>query len=406
MVHINVANFAVAVERGVDRRLRDRPLIVAPEAAARAAVYDMSEEAYQAGIRKGMELPRARRLCRDARVLHPHFDRYERAMAALLRCAMPYTPQIEVVDEAGHLFLDLSGTSRLFGPAADVAWRIRKEARAELELDPIWSVAPNKLVAKVATRLVKPTGEYIVEPGEEQEFLAPLPVQLLPGLGLDQRRLLNELQLLRAADVARLPLARLQQAFGPAAQRLYDTVRGVDRSPVLPAVRRHGRVWMDHEFGEDRHDEQALEGALFDLAERTGSLLRRQGLGARRVEVLLHYSDGLRAGRRASCGEATANDFALFALARPALRRAWTRRVRVRHLRLACDRLTRPSRQLALLPEQRQQGQNQERVVTALDQIRGRFGAQAIRVGRTLAVDTGASDVGTAAVGAASGDAA
>ena len=384
VLHLNVANFAVAVERGVDCRLRDWPVIVAPEGAARAVVYDMSEEAYQAGIRKGMALRQAQRRCRDARLLAPHFDRYERAMRALQARALPLTPQVEVVDEAGHLFLDLSGTSRLHGPPRDVAWRLRRQIQADLGLDPIWSLAPNKLVAKVATRLVKPDGEYLVEPGEERRFLAPLPVHLLPGLERDQLALLRELNLRCAADVARLPLGRLEEAFGPGAGLLHDTVRGVDPTPVLPAGRRMGRLWLDHEFGDDQHRPDVVEAALFSLVERAGRRLRRRRLGARRVGLQLDYSDGLRALGSASRREATANDFALHGLARTALGRAWTRRVRLRHLRLICDRLAAPSTQLSLLPQEQGRAHSQEQLVGALDRIRQRFGIESIRVGRTL----------------------
>jgi len=95
IIHLNVADFAVAVERAVDCRLKDRPVIIAPEGAARAAVYDMSEEAYRNGIRKGMALRRAVRLCRDARLLPPHPDRYEHAMRSLLKQTLPYSPLIE-----------------------------------------------------------------------------------------------------------------------------------------------------------------------------------------------------------------------------------------------------------------------------------------------------------------------
>ena len=103
IIHLNVADFAVAVERAVDCRLKDRPVIIAPEGAARAAVYDMSEEAYLNGIRKGMALRRAVRLCKNVRILPPHPDRYEHAMRALLKQTLPYSPLIETgeADEVG-----------------------------------------------------------------------------------------------------------------------------------------------------------------------------------------------------------------------------------------------------------------------------------------------------------------
>jgi hypothetical protein len=108
IIHLNVADFAVAVERLLDRRLTGRPLIIAPEAAPRATVYDMSDEAYQAGVRKGMPLHRAARLCRDAPILPPRPQRYEQAMTDLLHQGLPYSPLIEPGECDGHLFVDVS----------------------------------------------------------------------------------------------------------------------------------------------------------------------------------------------------------------------------------------------------------------------------------------------------------
>ena len=232
VIHINVADFAVAVERALDRRLRERPVIVAPEGVARAVVYDMSEEAYQAGVRKGMALRRAVRLCADVRILPPHPARYEQAMQALIRQALPYSPLIEPGAADGHLFVDVTGTGRLFGPPADVAWRLRRQARAELDLEPVWAVASNKLVAKVATRLVKPDGESVVRAGEEAAFLAPVPLHLVPGIERQDLVRLGDFNFRCAGQVAGLGPEALQVPFGRRALDLFETVRGIDRSPV------------------------------------------------------------------------------------------------------------------------------------------------------------------------------
>ncbi len=385
IIHLNVADFAVAVERCVDSRLRGRPVIIAAAGAARARVYDMSEEAFQGGVRKGMPLGLARRRCRDARVLPPHWDRYERAMAALVKQALPYSPLIEPGEDDGHLFLDVTGAGRLFGPSMDIAWRLRKEAKADMDLDPIWSVAPNKLVAKVATRLVKPDGEYIVGAGEEKSFLGPLPMAILPGLESGDLARLREFNLTLAGQVAALDLAQLGIPFGKRAPFLYETVRGVDSSPVLPVGRRAPRVIEDHEFGDDTNEESVLEGALYSLVERLGCELRRRRLAARRIALALDYSDGVRRIRQGALRPASANDITLFAKARKVLRIAWTRRVRIRHLRLICDRLVFPPAQLDLFAADRKEKQKREGLVIALDGIRQRFGPNAIRVGRTMA---------------------
>ena len=167
IIHLNVADFAVAVERAVDGRLKDRPIIIAPEGAARAAVYDMSEEAYRGGIRKGMALRNAVRRCKDARILAPHPDRYEQAMRALLKQALPYSPFIETGEDDGHLFMDATGTTRLFGSPMDVAWRLRKQIRTDLCLDPIWSVAPNKLGYPEEIKFLQPQQVIVLDAGNQ-----------------------------------------------------------------------------------------------------------------------------------------------------------------------------------------------------------------------------------------------
>ena len=383
IIHINVADFAVAVERLADRQLKKRSVIIAPEGAARATVYDMSEEAYQAGVRKGMALRRARRLCRDARILPPHTARYEQAMTALLRQALPFSPLIEPGEDDGHLFVDVSGTSRLFGPPVDVAWRLRRESQKILGLDPIWSLAANKLVAKVASRLVKPLGEYIVAPGDEASFLSPLPVWLIPGIERQDLARLREFNLTTVRQVTALKKAHLQTGFGRRADFLADALRGIDTAPVLPVGQQPPRVMLNHAFGTDTNKPAAVESALYRLVEQAGRWLRQQGRTTRRVHITVDYSDGRRCTRQIRVKPATANDLVLFPFVRRALNLAWHRRVRIRHLRLCCDRLVFPPAQMPLFEEERQTCARQENIIAAMDKIRDRFGAQAVRVGRS-----------------------
>jgi DNA polymerase IV len=385
IIHLNVADFAVAVERAVDHRLNGRPVVIAPEGAARATVYDMSNEAYITGIRKGMALRRALRLCKDARVLPPHPDRYELAMRDVLKRALPYSPLIETGEDDGHLFMDATGTCRLFGPPTDVAWRLRKQIKTDLGLDPIWSVAPNKLVAKVATRLVKPDGEYIVSGGEEEALLAPLPVSLVPGIERNDQIRLREFNLTHASQVAALSLEQLEIPFAARALPLYEAVRGIDPSPVLPVGQKPPKMVADHEFGNDTNDVHTLEAVLYGLVEQLGNRLRRRRRAARRIAIILDYSDGMRRARQVAARPATANDLILFALARRTLQTAWTRRVRVRHMRLVCDRLIFPPAQLELFAADRKEKDRRAGLITAIDAVRRRFGSEAVRLGRTLA---------------------
>jgi DNA polymerase-4 len=385
IIHLNIADFAVAVERAVDCRLKDRPVIIAPEGAARAAVYDMSQEAYLNGIRKGMPLRRAVRLCRDAQILPPHLDRYEHTMRALLKQTLPYSPLIESGETDGHLFMDVTGSARLFGPPMDVAWRLRRQVKKDLGLDPIWSVAPNKLMAKVATRLVKPDGEFLVGAGEEEALLAPLPISLVPGIERNDLLRLREFNLSRVWHLTALSLEQLQIPFGTRALFLYEAARGIDPSPVLPVGQKPPKIIADHEFGNDTNDTSTLESALYGLVEQAGDQLRRRRRGARRVAVILDYSDGKRCGRQLAAKPATANDLTLFELARRTLQLAWIRRVRIRHLRLICDRLTFPPAQLELFAAEQNRNERRANLISAVDRIRNRFGNEAVRFGRSLA---------------------
>jgi DNA polymerase-4 len=378
VIHLNVADFAVAVERTIDRRLAGRPVIIAPQDAVRATVYDMSEEAYRAGVRKGMAFARALRLCPDARALPPHPERYEQAMHSLTERALLYSPRIEAGEADGHLFIDATGTRRLFGPPVDVAWRLRRQFRTDFGLAPIWSVAVNKLVAKVATRLVKPEGEYIVRAGEEESFLAPLSLGLIPGIEREDLARLREFNFTRAGEVAALRVEDLQVPFGKRALFLHEAVRGVDSSPVRAVGEVPPRVTADYEFGTDTNDVTAIKAALYLLVERAGDRLRRQRRAARSVAVIVDYSDGARGMRQAAARPATANDLTLFEVACRALLAAGSRRVRVRHLRLVCDRLMFPPAQLALFEDDRQKTEKRDRLIRAVDTVRQRFGREAI----------------------------
>jgi DNA polymerase-4 len=385
IIHINVADFAVAVERVLDRRLKDRPVIIAPQGAPRAAVYDMSEEAFQAGVRKHMPLIRALRRCRDAQILPPRPDRYCQAMGRMQKSALPCSPLIEPGDGDGHLFVDVTGSSRLLGPPVDVAWRLGRWIRRDLDLTPIWSVATSKLIAKTASRLVKPLGEYIVEPGDEAAFLAPLPLFLVPAIERSDLVRLEDFNITRVFQATALDTDQMQTLFGNRSRFIRDRLRGVDPSPVRSVDQPPPRVIQNREFGNDTNQRAQVEGSLYRLVERAGRHLRRQALAARRIGIILEHTDGVRRVRQVAAKPPTANDFALFVHARRVLNLTWRRRVRLRRMTLICDRLTFPPAQRLLFESEQQSADNQERLVAAMDRIRCRFGANALAMGRTLA---------------------
>lgn len=381
ILHLNVTDFAVAVEQLADTTLKGRPLVIAPQRTARATVYDMSEEAYLSGIRKGMPLLQATRICRGAEVRQPRPELYRRAMDEFLRQVRSYSPRLEHGIGDGHVFVDLTGTHRLFGPAMDVGLRVRRAVRRQLGFNPIWTLATSKLVAKVASRLVKPVGEYIVSPGEEEDFLAPLPVSLLPGLTDGELRRLGEFRISTVGQLAGLSRGQLLVPFGRGCDYLYDASRGIDGAPVQAGTAKEA-VAFEHVFAGDTNDQQEVAAALAGMAGRAGMELRSRRQEARRIAVWVRYADGLQVIRQATARRATASDFQLRQLADQALARAWLRRGRLRSCRLVCDNLCRQSPQLPLFAETRENERRQEGLLAAMDAIRSRYGQTLIATGR------------------------
>ena len=381
IIHLNVTDFAVAVERIQDSSLKQVPLIVAPARAARALVYDMSEEAYKDGVRKGMRLNLARKYCRQAQVVHPQPALYRRAMAALVKRVVRYTPLVEQGEEDGHLFLDVTGTHRLFGPAPDIAWRLRRQFQSDLGLDPVWSLASNKLVSKVASRIVRPFGEYIVGTGEEHSFLAPLPLSMLPGLKPEEMRVLADFNLQCIGQLAKLSRKQLHVPFQKRSAYLYDASRGKDRTAVVPGRAGKTRIVCGHVFEEDSGKYSEIQSVLTRLVHETGRSLRKKRMLGRRIGISLTYSDGKSIIRQATRKKGSDNDFMLRTLALTAFDRAWQRRVRIRRCVLICDCLVPRSQQQTLFVMQTRQEQQQEKIVNAMDRVCNRFGNGTICLG-------------------------
>lgn len=381
IIHLNITDFAVAVERIKDSSLKQMPLIVAPLQASRALVYDMSEEAYGDGVRKGMRLNLAQKYCRHAQVVAPQPALYRKAMVALVKRVAFYTPLVEQGVEDGHLFMDVTGTHRLFGPAPDIAWRLRKQLQKELGLDPVWSLATNKLVSKVASRMVRPFGEYIVGSGEEPAFLAPLPLSMLPGLKAGELRILADFNLLQIGQLADLSREQLQVPFQKRGAYLYDASRGRDNTAVLPGSYGSVQVSEEHTFEQDTGTYKELQSVVTMLIHMIGRALRQRKMLGRRMGIQLSHSDGTKTIRQATCKRGTDNDFLLRKLALAALDRAWGRRVRVRACTLICDRLLPRSCQQTLFTMSSRQELQQEQILTAMDQVHNRFGNGMIRLG-------------------------
>lgn len=375
VIHLNIADFSVAVERMHDSSIRTRPLIIAPQ-VDRARVYDMSEEAYQEGVRKNMPLLQARRRCPRATILPPTPMRYEQAIRSCMHHILPFSPRIELAPGRGHLYLDVTGTHRLFGPPPDIGWRLRKILRRELGLDPIWSVAPNKLVAKVASRVVKPVGEYIVPAGEEQTFLAPLPLSLLPSVTYSVLSRLSEMGIHSVAQAASLSLSDLCLLCGQRAEILYQHLRAIDRSPVYNSTTTHNIFSAQHDFMPDTNQEDVVLAAVRALAGKLGYLLRKEKRGCQRMTIILTYSDGVQNSRQERCkkNKLIATDREIEQFSSTLLFRCWHRRICLRTAVLICTRTVPAVQQLSLFDEVNKKHKKEQAMNKAVDVLHTKFG--------------------------------
>jgi DNA polymerase-4 len=346
--------FCTTVEQLVAPALRSRPLAVAPPGAERGTILALSPEAESAGIRRGMATRLAKKLCRDLVLVPPNPRLYARASRALDEVLRVYAPVIEP-RWYGHAFLDISGTERLFGPAVDVAEKIRREARERLRL-PLWvGVATNKLVSEAATRVGRSDGQTVrrsdiwpmhVAHGTEQVFLAPHHIEKLPDTPDRVRERLDDYQLDIIGDIAAISEADLYAVLGREGRELRTRARGIDARPVLsPEVRAEYRV--SHTLATDTNDLGVLHPLLRRLTEVLGRRLRQRGLAARRINVGIDYVDYESDTRALPIREA-ALDVELWDASRRALAQAMGRRLAIRQVTVTVDRLIEANLQLDL----------------------------------------------------------
>lgn len=398
ILHLDIPAFPIAVERVVEPRLRGRPVVVAPSSSTRAPVWVSSLEARAAGVFRGMPLARAVRICRDLTVLPPNPPLYRRASGAILKLLSGYSPLLEPAG-GGHVFLDMTGTRRLFGEAADSADRIHREVLLRLRLASTLGVASNKLVSRVAARVIRPERLYDVFPGNEAPFLAPLGVDLLPAVDPASREILSEVNVGRVGDLAALALPHLRILLGKRACRFFREARGIDESPVRPPDAAPV-VREEETLAEDSNEEAIHREALDRLAVRGAARLREMGREAARISVRVRYADGVEAEAAERPARSTASEFLLRERVARLFEKARERRIRIRHLEVALSDLRETPRQLSLFedppagmsgevrgngapgnggsPLRRPEPRRREDLEVALARIRDRYGMEAV----------------------------
>lgn len=286
IVHIDMDAFYASVEQRDDPQLRGKPVVVAWK-GNRSVVCAASYEARKFGVRSAMPAIRAERLCPEAIFVPPDFTRYRAVSQSTREIFKRHTDLIEPLslDEA---YLDVTENKTGLPTATKVARIIREQIRDELHLTASAGVAPNKFLAKIASDWRKPDGLFVIQPEDLDEFLPPLPIGRIPGVGKVTEKRLAELGIKTVGDMRRLELNILEDNFGRYGLRLYQLTRGIDHSPVVPD-RPTKSISAEDTFETDVPLSQ-IEPIILRLAEKVWAAASKETRVARTVVLKLKTS--------------------------------------------------------------------------------------------------------------------
>lgn len=289
VLHVDMDAFYASVEQRDRPDLRGRPVIVGADPRGRGVVSAASYEARQFGVHSAMPIGRAARLCPDGVFLPVDMEKYAAVSRQVMAILADFTPLLEPlsIDEA---FLDVTGTEGLSGDGPTVAAAIKRRIASELALTASVGVAINKFVAKVASDLRKPDGLVVVPPGSEADFLAPLPVSRLWGVGKVTGQGLEAMGITTIGQLAAVPVVYLEARFGPSGRGLHDLALGRDDRAVEPFAPPKS-MGAEETFAHDHRDLDRLRSTLRGQAERVARELRESGYAARCVTLKLRFAD-------------------------------------------------------------------------------------------------------------------
>jgi DNA polymerase-4 len=384
ILHADVDAFYASVEQRDDPRLRGRPVIVGG-----GVVLAASYEAKAYGVRTAMGGAQARRLCPHAVVVRPRMAAYSEASKAMFEVFRQTTPLVEglSIDEA---FLNVGGLWRISGPPAKIAVGLRRDVRAQVGLPISVGVARTKFLAKVASGVAKPDGLLVVPPDRELDFLHPLPVERLWGVGPVTATKLRNRGITTVGEVAQLGESVLVAILGRAAGRhLHALAHNRDPRPVQVGRRRRS-IGAQRALGRRPTSADELHTTVIALVDRLGRRLRAARRVCRTVVLRLRFDDFSRATRSHTLLQATAHTQTLLATAMDLLRTA-TPMIQRRGLTLigvALHNLIDDHAIQLALPFDRR---STAALDTTLDTVRDRFGSTAITRAVLLGRDEGPS---------------
>jgi DNA polymerase-4 len=371
ILHVDLDAFYCSVEENLQPHLSGKAFVVGGTPEGRGVVASASYAAREYGIHSAMPTAQALRLAPELIVVsgrHRIYGDYSRKVMSILREKAPLMQQISI-DEA---FLDVSGLSET---GEEIARSLQKRIQEEQNLPTSWGIATNKLVAKIATEVGKPAGLVVVRPGEEADFLAPLPVRMLWGVGPKTEERLAEVGVITIGDLAALPISLLRQRFGVHGLELASRARGEDDRLVIEEHDPRS-ISAERTFPTDISDPVEIHQRLLRLSEQVGRRLRNEERMGWTVKIKVRWPDFSTITRQAKLNQPTDHVDEIFATALKLLDHVWKQNKPIRLIGVGVSDLVQPIRQLELFD---QSWEDQERLQQAIDEIRERFGPDAVR---------------------------
>ena len=385
IIHLDLDAFFCSVEELLDPSLKGKAFAVGGSPSGRGVITSASYAARMHGVRSAMPTREALKIFPELLLVrsgYHHYSQYSDKVMDILRDTTPIVEQVSI-DEA---FLDVSDMPQ---PIASIAQDLQKRVMQETGLPCSLGCASSRLVAKMANDFGKkqvktgrsPQKITVVEPGTEEEFMAPLDIQALWGVGPKTAAHLRQRGITTIGRLAALGDADLKNYFGHHGESMRRRAKGIDNTPIYPESGDPKSVSNEMTFHEDQDDEVGLLKILRGLSEKVGSRLRKAGLAGSVVQIKIRYADFSTYTRQTSMKECTNLDQEIYDEAQRLFLKHWQSGRPVRLLGVGVTNLDKPHRQLALWDDQ---SNKKEELTKAVDDLRERFGKDVIRHADTL----------------------
>lgn len=380
ILHVDMDAFYASVEMRDNPELRGKPVIVGG-LGGRGVVAAASYEVRKYGVHSAMPMREALSRCPHAVCVKPRFEQYKAVSNTVFEIFHRFTPLVQglSLDEA---FLDVTHSQAALGPAESIAKQIKQLILQQTQLTASVGVAPNKLVAKIASDLRKPDGLVVVTPDQVTSILDPLPIRRLHGLGNKTAPLLEGLGIVTLRDLRLAPDATLRSVYGKYTSQIKARAAGEDDRPVIPDYDEK-QISSETTFDKDIAERSQLHAELAQLADRTAARLRAQGWLSERVTVKIRRHDFKTYTRQCAVRPATQETRPLAAAAAKLLDE-WIKAQPHTAIRLlgvgAGDLAARPQLELFDMPESKKN----QHLDAALDDIRAKFGNSAVGRGSSI----------------------